>query len=462
MIWVPAMALFGTGIIMHDARRATQFKLALASSFGSRIVGLAVQLLALPVIVGDLGIPRYAAYVALTALVAWVGPLGFGLLPALTRELAAALADGDIDREARIVGAGIWFTGGMAAILGAFTLSFAFLGDIQGAIGITGNIDEIRFGFIAAMGITSIHFLASTSSAIRAGFQESHISNVLSLVANIVILAGLLGMPTLGVSIASYVMLLYGPIMVLMLADLCWLLARKPGLWPLRVPRIESLRTGDLAPLMRTSGTAWAAQVHYFLTIFGTVLLVSHSFSAADTAAFGSLMRVIVLCSGVVAIFVWPLVPALADAVGHNDAAWVRVCYRRVTGLAIAATCMMALVMALVGPEILTLWLGPKIVVSRLMCGLFGLYLVISSLNFTGFNVLLALGAARDLATTFLLEAALVYGLAWLLKPFIGVDSVIVALILAALAINGWLLPVRAHGRMAELDAIARVKGVAS
>lgn len=440
---------------MHDEHRKRRLQLAVLTSLASRGLGFAAQFLTLPIIVAGLGVPGFAGYVSLTALVAWVSPLGFGLLPALTRELAAANAVGDDDTARRLIGAGFWFTLVIALLLAIITVAVAFSADVRSLVGIDRSVSasEVRLGFLAAMGLVALNFFATTSTAIRAGYQESYISNLLSLCANVVIIVLLFGIVRTHGTIPIYVMALYGPLTLLLLFDLLRLAFLRPGLWPLPLPRIDALLRGSLTGLTRSSGTTWAGQMHYFLTVFGSVLLVSHLFSVADTAAFGALMRAVALFSGVVGLFVWPLVPALTDAAGRRNIDWVRRCYKRLMLATAGSAVTIALVLAVGGPWLIHLWIGKSVSPSAELCIFFAAYFVVSAVNFAGFNVLIALNSSKGVGLSYLVEAATVYVLAFLLRPTMGVEGIALALVLGGLSINFWYLPLKAYHRIRQLAA---------
>ncbi len=446
--------LLGAG--SDQRQRELRLSLAILTSLASKGVGFFAQVLTLPLVVAGLGETRYAAYLALTALVAWTAPLGFGLLPALTQQLADVAAKGNVSVEARLVGAAFWVTLALGTMLGLFTLIVGKTADIGALTGVAHSVSphEMTIGFVAAMGVMSVHFFATLSTAVRAGYQENFVSNGLSLVANLFIIGGIFLIDRRHTPIATFILIIYAPYTAMYLMDVVWLFAGRPKLWPPRVPRWSTIVHGDLRALFSASGVTWAAQIHYFLTVFGTVLLVSHRFGSAETAAYGSLMRLTVLCNSVIGLVIWPSVPALSDATARGDVAWVRKATIRLVGLSLAAAAVVAVALIAAGPELMRLWLGRGVAPSPLLCAGFGVYFVASTLNFTLFNVLLAIGATRGVGRAYVIEAALVYALAALLMAVGGVAGVGWALAAAALAVNGWLLPLKTIRRIRQIGAV--------
>ena len=414
-------------------------------------------MLTLPLIVAGLGQVRYAAYLALAALVAWTSPLGFGLLPALTRQLADIAARGNVTVEARLVGAGFWVSltiGVFLAFVAAIVASTVDIGTLSG-VGAAVAPREMTLGFAAAMGVMSLHSFATVSTAVRAGYQENFISNILSLLANLLIVGGMLILRRHPGTIAAYILVIYLPFTAMFLLDVAAIFLSRPKLWPPRLPRRDMLVHGDIRALFATSGVTWAAQIHYFLTVFGTVLLVSHAYRAGDTAAFGSVMRATVLANSMVGLFIWPLVPALSDATARGEMAWVRRCYRWLLIASLGGALVFAAVLVVAGPQLFEVWLGRSVAPSAALCTAFAVYFVGSTLNFVNFNVLLALGDTRYVGRAYVIEAVLVYALAATLSPRLGFTGVAWALAAAAFGVNGWLLPLKVVRRLRQAPDIA-------
>lgn len=434
-------------VVRHRERR---FRFAVASSFASKVLGAIVQVISLPILLETLGPDRLAAFLALTAFVAWVAPMGLGVLPAMTRQLAAAVARGDGPVERMLVGAGLWFTGlvGLLIILGSVLV--ATMMDPSRLLGSFPTLPpgELAVALAVGLGLTGAYFFANTAAAVRAGYQETHVSNLLSILANLVTIAGLLLLWRRGDSLVPFVLIIYAPLTILMIADIGRLLAGRPHLRPPRRPRFADIGRGELGSLFRTSGVTWMGQLHGFALMFGSVLVVSHLFGPDSTAAFGSLMRILAIVYAVVGLYAWPLIPAVADAAARRDMAWARRTWIRATSLTLAIALSAGVTIAIFGPQIVHLWLGPDVMVSPAMAVGFGIFFVTFNLNFVSFNLCLSLGATRGLGLAYLAELALVVALALLFMPAGQATGLAIALGLGGSAINLWLLPLRIRNRL--------------
>lgn len=434
--------------IAGAAFRAHRLRLAVSVSLVSKLTAAGSQLLVLPVVVLALGEARYAAFLGVTALVAWIGPLGFGLLPALTRALSEAAARHDPVAERRLVSFGLLLTLGMAAVLVGVTLWAAGHVDIAALVGAGAEVDpgEVTAGFVAAVGTVSIHFFAATSGAIRAGYQEVHWTSSWTTLANLMIVVAVFAADQLEPDIAAFALALYAPITLCYLADYILIFRSRPYLWP---PQImfradeHQLPHASLKGLLRTSAVTWAVQLHNCIVLFASVLLVAHLSTDAETAAFGTVMRVLLLFSGLVMVVIFPLVPALSDAHVRGEGSWIRLNYLRLMRLTLTVAGAVAVGLVLAGPLAFRLWLHGEVAISWPLCAGFGAFFVVWMANTAAFNVLLALGKSHGCGLSFLAEAVLATALAALLASRFGATGAVAGLAIAGIATNGWLLPLR-------------------
>lgn len=447
--------------IPHLSERGRRFRLALGTSFLSKLLGAGVQVLSLPILLDTLGKDRFAAYLALTAFVAWIAPLGMGVLPALTRQIAMASARADRRLEASLFGAGFWFVLIVGLLITLFSLIFAALGNVEALIGHFPTIadSEIRIGLALAMAFTGAYFFGNTSVAVRAGYQEYHVSNNLSVIANIVTIVLILLLSGRGVDMGHFVVAIYAPLTVLVLLDLGRIMRTRSYLAPPRIPRLADLEDGDLKHLFRTSGSAWIGQIHGFIVAHASVLVVAHLFTPSDTAGFGAMMRAMLLVNAVVGLYIWPLIPAVTDASTRGDGAWALKSYRRSLLMTLALAGGAAIVVAFGGNLIMQIWLGPQISVPLPMSIGFALFFLGFNVTFFGFNLCLSVGETRFLGLSYIVEILLFGLLSVLLMPVFGASALALALGIASVSLNAWLLPWRSWKRI-SIDLQKGLSGV--
>ena len=93
--------------------------------------------------------------------------------------------------------------------------------------------------------IVAVHFLSSASTAIRAGYQESHVTNRLSSLANVVVLAGAWTASTRSADLPTFVVAIYSPFTLVFLYDLVRIFRTRRYLWPIAPPTAAFTSTAD-------------------------------------------------------------------------------------------------------------------------------------------------------------------------------------------------------------------------
>ena len=410
--------------------------MSVAASLASKITGVFAQLAVTPLALAALGERRFGVFIAVTAIGQWVALMGFGVLPALTRELAGAR--GDRERERQLVGAGLWASMVLAVLTGVggtallLTLGPSLLIGRGAKIGDPG----LPLALVASLTIMVVQLLGSLSQALRAGYQEMHVTSALTSVANLTVLAAVAASTLVQVDIAGFVVIVQAPLALLLLADLVRLMLARRYLLPPALPSLAALRHGDLHGLSTTSGTAWLLQLHDFAVYHGSIVLVSLWFGSLATASYGAAMRAVLLANSAMALLVFPMVPAMADAWARGDHDWVRTNGRRLVILAVAVAVGFGGGFAVAGSTIMHVWLGHGIVWSRVTCAGFGLFFFAFSLNFVCYNLLLALGHTRLLGSIFVVEAVVAGVLALVFKQWLGATGVPLALGIAATGVS--------------------------
>ncbi len=402
----------------------------------SKILAIAVQWLALPVALKSLGTDRYAAFLALQALVAWASLLALGLAPSLPRFISRASAEGDSNLQRQIFQTAIIY---LTCASAAFVLVMGAVGYIvpPSLMVATHGIatSQIFMAYVTVVLITGFQLVGNVMPSIRGGYQELHYSYAWAGLASLAVMVGLYWFSHSRATITSFLLTIYAPLALFMLADMALICLQRPYL--LR-GRSDIVKTGRL--LAPQAGNALAAQLSYFLVSFLPTLIVAHLSGAEATAAFGSIMQLLILFGSGMNLIFQPLVPAVANAYAHHDANWVRQAYFKVATLVIAV-CGIGLVLDFTaGQYLLHRWLGSKLNIPAHLPIVLGLYFSVWMINLMHFNILAATGNLHGTGKIYLLEGALSITLGSLLTYFYGPTGMAVGLVVGTLCLNLWFL----------------------
>lgn len=430
--------------------RTRRLRWAVATSGLSKVAGFAVQLVLLPIILHAVGHDSYAAFLSLTALLAWIGLLGFGLLPALSQSLAALATVGNHAAERALVSTALAFAALISLAIGAVLIGVGSVVDFRPLIGASGlAAGTVREAFIASAVLLALMFFGSVAGAIRAGFQQVHVSNFWALGANLVsISAGLLvtrESPTL----VTFICVVQLPLALATIADIGLILYRRPYL-----RGIPTFVRGQLSELLTTSWSVWIVQLTAFANLNLTLLVVAHFAGATAAAGYGSVLRLQLLLSGVVALIITPLVPAIASADALGDLQWVRRSARTLTGYTLAVSIVVGAVLAVAGPQLIDRWLGSSLELTPALCAILGAYFILWMLHFAQFNILLGLGETKGLAQIYAVTTAVIFAIGLALLPRLGATGMAIGLVGGTLSVTTWQMALRVRRAIRLREAI--------
>lgn len=425
------------GATITQTARTRRLKYAFVSGLISKSAAALIQLLALPLALKALGTDRYAAFLALQAFVAWAGLLAMGIVPSLPRFVSLAFVDGSAQAQRDIIRTALAF---MAIVWAVVVVVFSILGVFVSPskmIALHGIPPrEIVWAYYTIVITNAFQIFGGIMPAIRGGYQELHYSYVWTFIASLIAATGLFvishGTPT----VSAFFIVLYGPSATMMIFDMGLLFLQRPFLLSGKVQFGEAAL--KLAP---QALNALAGQFANFLVSFVPTLIVAHLLGSTATAAFGSVMQLLLLaCSGMLLV-IQPMVPALANAVAHQDWQWARRAYWRTIAI-VEAICIAGILISVVaGSYLLRKWLGASLEIPPMLPVFMAIYFAVWMTSFTHFHILAATGNLRGVAVAYVIEGLLAVVLGLILTRALGVTGMALALVLATGCVTCWYLP---------------------
>lgn len=416
--------------------RKRRLTYALVMGAVSKTLAIAMQWLALPIALKALGTERYAAFLALQALVAWASLLALGLVPSLPRFISDAASTRNRSLERNIFQTTVIY---LATVCVAFAIVMLLLGyivppsEMVATHGVAAS--EMFPAYAVVIFLTCMQLLGNVMPSIRGGYQELHYSYAWAASASLVVILGLTQLRGGQSGIAVFLAVIYGPLPLLMLADMALICFQRPYLL---VGRTNFTGTGKL--LAPQASNAFVAQLAYFLVSFLPTLIIAHLAGATATATFGSLMQFLILAGSGMNLIYQPLVPAIANAYANNDRIWVRRAYFRVVKLVLLICGLGLLIDVFFGNYLLGSWLGSKLIIPRLLPIVLGLYFTIWMVNVLHFNILAATGNLDRVGRSYLIEGLLSIMLGSLLTHFFGATGMAAGLAVGSACVNLWFL----------------------
>ncbi|MEO6080232.1 MAG: hypothetical protein ABIQ86_10690 [Steroidobacteraceae bacterium] len=435
----------------HGEKRSALYRLAIISSGVSKVFGLALQALAVPLIFRSLGELHYNLYTALTAILSTIVLVQMGAGPGLTKGIARANAIGNREQEAALMRAAFRLAAG-AALIGCSVL-LAVVHQVP--IGTLFNdtfvpySDEIIATTDLCVMLLAIQVLAGVVDSALAGYQEQVYTNLAAMLANIASLVLLIivcsGQPT----IFQIVMVVFGVPTFFRILNLGFLAARRTYL----LSNFFGSASGSYKVLLMVGLGFWgieAASVMEQMT--GNQVLI-HLSSGPETAIFNAIFKYVGLAGSVATMVTLPLWPAFTDAIVHRDITWISRSLRRLRTWLMAYACAIALGLAILGPWLLHVVVGINTEGRFWLFLVFGLYFIALIWGHLHHVTLMGIASLWQLALVLVVENIVMLLLGLVLVPRFGAVGMALSYLIAILALPAWLLP-----RMLR-NALQRIAG---
>lgn len=425
-----------TNLAISQKIRKRNLTYAFFAGMVSKTLAIALQWIALPLSLNALGTNRYAAFLALQALVAWASLLAMGLVPSLPRFISAAVTANDTEKQRDIFQTALVYMTTICVLFAIAMLALGFLVSPSKMIGVHDVVStEILHAYEAVILVTCLQLISGLVPSIRSGYQELHYSYGWAIAASCVVMTGLFHISAGKPTISVFLLVIYLPLTLFLLADAGLIALQRPYLLRGKAQFVKTARL--LAP---QASNAMVAQFSYFLVSFLPTLIVAHLSGATATAAFGSIMQALILaCSGMNLIF-QPMLPALANAYSQHDRVWLKKAYFRMASLVLAACGTGLLVDIFAGSYLLHKWLGDKLLIPPALPILLGIYFCLWMVSVMHFNVLAATGKLDRIGKAYLLEGTFAVTLGSCLTYFFGAAGMATALVTATACVTFWFL----------------------
>lgn len=344
---------------------------AYATSGVSKIGTLAVQLIALPVAVGSIGVERFGAMMALAAIGSFVAIPAQGFSPSTSFGLASALGK----RDQACVRREFWTPVLLALCLALVALALIAILALLIPADVFLNTDELSGGddlFGAKLALAAHVFFLYLSAPVvgaRSAFEENHYSNVLATIAALAVLGTCLLLARMDAHIGAFYLAIFVMPLAFQTANLAWMMMSRRDM--LGMPSVDR---DTFAAVLQRSMRFSKTQVGFVAHVHGSVYLVNAFAGLGAGAVVGAVQRLFVLSQSTFVSLLYPVLSIVSRALGSEDRGEVRLLLRIVLAATVIAPLCIAVGFALLGDQILTLWMGPDFSIPHGLAITFGVF----------------------------------------------------------------------------------------
>lgn len=423
------------------ARRDRSIRLAVVTSFASKAGTILLQLLSIPVAIRVLGRAEFGLYTTVNLTLTTISLLEVGVGPALTHGLTRARAAGDEMKQRELGSTAFFLMLGISLLTGLVLMAILLNVPLHALFGdsYAGKESALRPALWTGLGLFLMYFILNLTERIREGHLEVGSNNLWGAAGN-VMAAIFVGVGIWFVPQVWFLVLAVHGAMVL--GKLC----NTVTMWkkhPLMLPSLKYARP-SMARHLFSDGIAFSTccLVTGIIEYNFCGWLVGHSGGPAAVALYGVFISLTVMQLGFVVMLSTPTWPAVAEALARDDHPWARKAAKRLylfgTGFAVCS----ALGFFLVGPRVLSFWLGKDFSsINRELLGCYGLYFIAHVWRHLNHTMMIGTGQVGKLVRIQLIESALVAILGATALRFGGVEALLATMALVIFSLTGTFLP---------------------
>lgn len=382
-------------------QKARDGMLRAAVSTGALAKGsaVAVQFVAIPYAVRQMGVEAYGEYAFAIALFSWASLLDSVWGQTLVRRVVAAINRSDSDGVTSLVYTALAATSFFVLCGGLLLVAIGTVWIFVSAV----TVDVTSLTLIAASGlIAGLRILLAIVSRARAAFQQIHIDNLLLLVANLAAVAAVLIVMRTSPSPLGLLLALFTPALLAQLASGIILYKSNNLLHGRR------LFNKDMARELLSEGR-WLSlgQAGVMLERQAPIILFTLFAMPQLTGQYAIALQLISMSAGVLLMVTVPLMPAVADAMHKGDTGWWRMRVRWLDRAVLFVGGLGILLAFLFGQEALQLLFGLSSGFTPLGVAALALWITLLLSALCYYAVLIAAGRAEVVGRQLLIYGVL-------------------------------------------------------
>ncbi len=361
---------------------------AIATGLLAKGTGVAVQLIAIPFAIRHLGLEGFGQYATAVAMFSWISLCETVVGQSMVRKMVVAIRNKDEDRATSIAFTGAVSVAAAAVIVGALLAGALALWNLLCG----GESYSVGPLYIAAGFIAVLRVVLAIAGRVRSAFQQTHVDNTFSIVANLAAIVFVFTAVTYKPSPLTLLLAVSLPPLVCQMVS-GWLLFSNNQL-------LQGQRTflPEIARELVSEGK-WISLAQMGTILERQVPLVIFALASEPALAgqYAIAMQLLLMAAGPVIMITVPLMPAVADSMHSGDNVWWS---KRIDFLtkAILLVGLAAVASALViGPATLSFLFGVDHLFTPASCGLLAAWLTAIVAANCYHCVLMAVGQVKQL-----------------------------------------------------------------
>lgn len=393
--------------------RQRRVALSVAASAMSKVLGLLVSLISIPLTLSYLGAERFGVWSTLSSLVITLQFIDLGIGNGLVNAVSAAHGRGDRAGIRTYFSSAVLALTTVAAVLLLAApllvsqVPWADLMKLQDPLART----EIPGAVTAFLCCIALSVPLALVQRVQIGLQQGFVASLWQCGSNLLSLLAIWGATQLQLGLPWLVAALLGAPVLTALFNACVFLSGASR--DLR-PSFSFVTRPAVKQLLSTGGAFLVLQIAVAGVLYSDSIIIAYTMGASVVATYAVPERLFSIVSVMLATAMSPLWPAYREAIVRGDHPWVTRTLRRSLALALVLSFLASAFLVLAGPWLIRHWVGESVVIDRQLLLMLGVWKVLESVGLALSMFLNGAGVIRLQVFT----AVTMLGATVLLKPW--------------------------------------------
>jgi O-antigen/teichoic acid export membrane protein len=364
-----------------------------ASNYAGQFVVLAAAVLLTPLILHHVGQANYSLWLLATSLTGYGGLLDLGISAAVQKYVAEHRARGTTDELSRIISTALALYGGLGLVAVVGLGALAPL--IATVVGADSGLRDVAVWLVVLVGVqVAVTLLAAIPKAVLQGAQRFELANLIVIVTTMLVAGLTVTVLALGAGIVAVAAVAIAVDIVMQLPAV-WLVRRAVPELRLDIGGVSRKR---VRAVFTFSVSVLARRVADLLERRTDPFVIGAALPVRMITPFSLAQRLPEAISILTNQFVQVLLPLASELDARDERATLRALYLTATRVSMAFSLALGTVVAVLGPSILTLWVGGSYARYGYLAAILTVAAVVDTIGWAAASILTGIGRHRPLA----------------------------------------------------------------
>lgn len=346
----------------RSSERYRRVALTTGSMFLSKGIGIAANLISVPLTLHYLGVERYGLWMTISSSIAILSFADLGMGSGLLNSISEANGKDDRKSAQTYVSSAFFILSGIAFILLAvFAVIYRFISWEQVFnIGSESAAQEISPTIAVLIIVFALNIPLGVAQRVRMGYQEDFNNQLWAILGSILGLIGILlaihfqaGLPWLVLAVSG------GPLVALFINGIALFTQSRPWL----LPKIKYFDWPASIKVAKTGFWFLIFQIFAIIGVSSDNLIIAHALGPSAVATYSVTQRL--FTTAVVSqYFLLPLWPAFGEAMARADYAWAMKTFNRAIAISLGIGVFTGGLLLIFSKHIISIWAGSNVVPS--------------------------------------------------------------------------------------------------